>query len=410
MTLPRFSIGTGDRFGREGEAQIAAVAKAKAAGVEVGIVWNKSFREHSIIGSTPADQYRASAEAVRKSGWTGAWFVDADHVGLKTLDGFAPHCDFFTIDVADFIGLPAAAADIAAFVARHKNLAGRGGLPAKIDETSLAKAAERYLHAVKEAGKVYRRILELRGARGFVVEVSMDETQDPQSPAELLAILAALADEKVPVDTIAPKFTGRFNKGVDYVGDVAGFLAEFEADVAVASYAAATFGLPAGLKLSVHSGSDKFSIYRGMGEIVRRLGAGLHLKTAGTNWLEELIGLAESGGGGLAIAKEIYRGSYGRYDELVAPYLAVVDIDRARLPTPAVVEAWDAKTFANALRHDRKNPGYNQGLRQLLHVGYKVAAEMGPRFLDALETNRAMISRNVTDNLWERHLKPLFIA
>ncbi len=410
MPLPRFAIGTGDRFGREGEAQIEAFAKARALGVEAGIVWNKSNREHVIIGSTPADQKKAAVEAIRATGWTGPWFVDADHVGLKTVDNFAPHCDFFTIDVADFIGLPAPAAEIEAFVSRHKALASGTSLPAKIDEVSLASAARRYLHAVKEAGRVYRRILELKGKEGFVVEVSMDEAENPQTPAELLAILAALADEKIPVATIAPKFTGRFNKGVDYVGDVKGFLAEFEADVAVVQYASKAFGLPSGLKLSVHSGSDKFSLYRGIGEIVRRLGAGLHLKTAGTTWLEELVGLAEAGGHGLAIAKEIYRLAHGRYDELVGPYAAVIDIDRAKLPSPSTVDSWDAATFATALRHDRGNPRYDQGLRQLLHVGYKVAAEMGSRYLDALEANRGPVSRNVTLNLWERHLKPLLIS
>ena len=420
MTLPRFSIGTGDRFGREGVAQIEAFKKARAAGVVAAIVWNKSAREHAIIGSAPADQHRASAEAVKAAGWTGPWFVDADHVGLKTVEAFAPHCDFFTIDVADFIGKKAETADIDAFVARHADLLGALDLPTPLDKTGLRSAAERYLFAVREAGKVYRRIGEikgreikggeLKGGSSFIVEVSMDETADPQSPAELVAILAALADEALPVATIAPKFSGRFNKGVDYVGDVKAVLAEFEADVAALYFAVETFGLPKELKLSVHSGSDKFSLYPGIREIVMRTGAGLHLKTAGTTWLEELIGLAEAGAGGLSIAKEVYREAYAHYDELVAPYAAVVDIDRARLPSPDQVDARDPAAFAAALRHDKGDPRFDPGLRQLLHVGYKVAAKMGRRYLDALEANRESVSRNVTVNLWERHLKPLLVG
>ncbi len=407
MALPRFSIGTGDRFGMEGTAQLAALEAARAAGKDVGIVWNKSAREHAIIHSSPADQRGAATAAVAASGWKGPWFVDADHVGLKTVEAFAPHCDFFTIDVADFIGQASANSDIEGFVSRHASLAGAKGLPAPVDAEALRKAASRYLAAVREAGKVYRKIVELKRGSPFVAEVSMDETNEAQSPAELLAILAALADEGIPVATIAPKFSGRFNKGVDYVGDVAGFLAEFEADVKVTQFAASAFGLPAELKLSIHSGSDKFSIYPGIREIAGRLNAGFHLKTAGTTWLEELVGLAEAGGSGLAMAKEIYRASYGRYDELVGPYAAVVDIDRARLPSPAAVEAWDGRAFAAALRHDQAERRYDRGFRQLLHVGYKVAAEAGPRFLAAIEEHRASVSRNVTTNLLERHLRPL---
>ncbi|HUX38728.1 MAG TPA: tagaturonate epimerase family protein [Rectinemataceae bacterium] len=407
MTLPRFSIGTGDRFGMEGRAQLAALEAARAAGFDVGIVWNKSAREHAIIHSSPADQRNAAAAAVSASGWRAPWFVDADHVGLKTVEAFAPHCDFFTIDVADFIGQAPAAADIETFVARHRDLAAAKDLPAPVDAAALRSAASRYLVAVKEAGKVYRRIVELKGEKDFVAEVSMDETSEPQNPAELLAILAAISDEGIPVTTIAPKFSGRFNKGVDYVGDVAAFLSEFEADIRVTQFAVKAFGLPAGLKLSIHSGSDKFSLYPGIAATARKLGAGFHLKTAGTTWLEELVGLAEAGGSGLAIAKEIYRGSFGRYDELVGPYAAVVDIDRSRLPSPETVESWDGPAFAAALRHDRTNPRYDRGFRQLLHVGYKVASEAGSRFLSAIEEHRESVSRNVTTNLLERHLRPL---
>ncbi len=407
MTLPRFSIGTGDRFGMEGRAQLAALEAARAAGFDVGIVWNKSAREHAIIHSSPADQRDAAAAAVSASGWRAPWFVDADHVGLKTVDAFAPHCDFFTIDVADFIGLEPSKAEVEAFVARHARLVAERELPARIDAEALRSAASRYLVAVKEAGKVYRRIVELRGEKDFVAEVSMDETSEAQSPAELLAILAAISDEGIPLSTIAPKFSGRFNKGVDYVGDAAAFLSEFEADIRVTQYAVKAFGLPAGLKLSIHSGSDKFSLYPGIAAAARRLGAGFHLKTAGTTWLEELIGLAEAGGSGLAIAKEIYRGSFGRYEELVGPYAAVVDIDRPRLPSPETVETWDGKAYAAALRHDRGEPRYDRGFRQLLHVGYKVAAEAGPRFLSAIAEHRDSVSRNVTTNLLERHLRPL---
>lgn len=107
---------------------------------------------------------------------------------------------------------------------------------------------------MQEAGKIYRHIEAAKGAGNFITEVSMDETDLPQSPVELLFILAGIADEKIPAQTIAPKFTGRFNKGVDYVGDVGQFAKEFEQDLAVISFAVKQFGMSENLKLSVHSG------------------------------------------------------------------------------------------------------------------------------------------------------------
>jgi hypothetical protein len=276
------------------------------------------------------------------------------------------------------------------------------------DRAAVKRIANKYLLAALEAGKIYRHIAKAKGADHFVTEVSMDETDTPQTPMELRVILAALSDEEIPLQTIAPKFTGRFNKGVDYVGDIAQFEKEFNEDLAVIAFAIKAYGRPASLKLSIHSGSDKFSIYGPMRRALRRSGAGVHLKTAGTTWLEEIIGLAAAGGGGLALAKEIYAGALVRIDELCRPYLAVLDIDRSRLPAAAVVQRWDSGQFVSAVRHDQKNPAYNSSVRQLLHVGYKIAAEMGTRYLRALEQYESSVAANVTENLFERHVKPLF--
>ncbi|MCK5738730.1 hypothetical protein KAH55_06095, partial [bacterium] len=199
------------------------------------------------------------------------------------------------------------------------------------------------------------------------------------------------------------------NKGVDYVGDVSQFHAEFEQDVAVLQRAVTEFELPRNLKLSIHSGSDKFSIYPAIRDVIRKYDAGLHLKTAGTTWLEELIGLAESGGEGLEIAKEIYRISVEKFDELCGPYATVIDIDHNQLPPAASVDTWDGVTFAATLRHDLKNSRYNLHFRQLLHVGYKVAAQMGQRYRNALKQNEGIIAKNVTNNIFDRHIKPLFL-
>jgi hypothetical protein len=257
---------------------------------------------------------------------------------------------------------------------------------------------------------VYRHIASAKGNGTFVTEISMDETDSPQTPMDLLIILAAIADEQIPIQTIAPKFNGRFNKGVDYSGDLRKFEKEFCENVAVLSYAVRQFGLPESLKLSVHSGSDKFSIYEPMRRVLRNFKAGVHLKTAGTTWLEELIGLAEAGGSGLRLAKEIYGEAVSHSDELCGPYAAVIEIDPTKLPAATAVKSWTSDQYVAALRHDPGNPQFNPHLRQLLHLAYKNAAAMGQGYLDALEEHREPIARNVTANLFERHLKPLFLG
>ena len=415
MQLPTYSMGCGDRFGFEAEAQLAAFIYAEAEGLDIAPVWNKSNREHQIIGTGP-DAVRAEADAaVKACGWKKPYFVDADHIGLKTVDGFIPASDFFTLDVADFTGKPATAEDIAAFVERQSLFCGMLRIPGveelfEITPARIEGIARKYLRAVQEAGKIYRRIAEAKGADAFVTEVSMDETDQPQTPLELFFILAAIADERIPVQTIAPKFTGRFNKGVDYAGPVVRFEQEFNDDLAAIAFAVREFGLPANLKLSVHSGSDKFSLYDPMRKALRRHKAGVHLKTAGTTWLEEVAGLALAGGGALRLAREIYAAALDRFDEMCKPYAAVIEIDRARLPTAAEVNKWTGKELAAALRHDPGSYAFNPHVRQLVHVGYKVAAEMGEPFRKALAANRQLIAPLVTENLFEKHMKPLFLG
>jgi hypothetical protein len=415
LALGKFSFGLGDRFAHQGKAQLQACVMATELGAEVVPVWNKSNREHSFIGTEPSSLRAEADAAVKALGWKKSYHVDADHIRLETVDRFIAPSDFFTIDVADSIGKPAAAQDVKAFLDRHPELTGKITVPhidhpLDIARAEVERVANKFLLAVQDAGKIYRHIVKAKGAANFITEVSMDETDSPQTPHELLIILAALADEKIPLQTIAPKFTGRFNKGVDYVGDVRQFEKEFNEDLAVIAFSIRKYGLPASLKLSVHSGSDKFSIYEPMRRALKKFNAGVHIKTAGTTWLEELIGLAEAGGDGLEIAKEIYAYAIEHVDEFCAPYASVIDIDKAKLPTAATVNGWTSKQFVSALRHDQKNPAYNPSFRQLLHVSFKVAAKKGDRYLNALKKHEAVIARNVTENLFDRHMKPLLLG
>jgi hypothetical protein len=415
MILEKYSFGLGDRFAHQGRAQLQALIEAKKLGVNITPVWNKSHREHTIISTAPAGVRKEADEAVKALKWKELYHVDADHISLKNVDLFIEASDFFTLDVADFTGKPADETAINAFVKKHKNYAGSleiAGIAKtfNITEEQIRIIAKKFLLAVSEAGKIYRHIESAKGKDNFITEVSMDETDSPQTPIEMFFILAAIADEGIPAQTIAPKFTGRFNKGVDYVGEVAQFAKEFEEDLAVIAFAVKQFGLPASLKLSVHSGSDKFSIYGSINKAIKKFNAGVHIKTAGTTWLEELIGLALAGGDGLAIAKQIYVKALSRFDELCGPYATVIDINKSWLPSPKAVSRWDNDEYADSLRHNQSCGSYNPDFRQLLHVGYKIAAEMGKDYTSALEKYAETIARNVTENIYQRHIKPIFIA
>ncbi|MBT5320837.1 MAG: hypothetical protein HOL43_00555 [Verrucomicrobiales bacterium] len=413
LTLEKYTIGVGDRFAHQAKAQLQACVKLAENGIDVIPVWNKSNREHSFIGSEPQSVFDSAQAAVEALGWERGWHVDADHINMDTVDKYLDCSDFFTIDVADSIGQAPEGDAVETFLGKHPELVGSVSIegidePIEITREYVEEVAGKYLSAVAEAAKIYRHIESKKNE--FIAEVSMDETDAPQTPPELLIILAALADEGVQLQTIAPKFTGRFNKGVDYVGDLAQFEKEFNDDLAVIAHAIAKYGLPENLKLSVHSGSDKFSIYPIIGNAIRRTGAGVHVKTAGTTWLEELIGLAEAGGEGLALSKEIYAKALENVDAMCEPYASVIDIDSAKLPAVDEVNDWSGDQYANALRHVQEHPEFNQHFRQLLHIAFKLAAKEGARYTDLLKTNAEVVGKNVTENLYDRHFKRLFVA
>ena len=412
LKLEKYTIGVGDRFAHQAKAQLQACIKLDQEGVEMVPVWNKSNREHSFIGSEPQSVYDAAKAAVEVLNWDKGWHVDADHINIDTVDKYLDSSDFFTIDVANFIGLNPEGDAVSTFVKKHPELVGSVAIdgidvPLDITREYVEGVAGKYLVAVAEAARIYRHIDSKKDE--FIAEVSMDETDAPQTPPELLIILAALADEEVKLQTIAPKFTGRFNKGVDYVGDLAQFEKEFNDDLAVIAHAIEKYGLPENLKLSVHSGSDKFSIYPIIGTAIRRTGAGVHVKTAGTTWLEELIGLAEAQGDGLALSKEIYAKALENVDALCAPYASVIDIDSEKLPDAEVVNGWTGEQYANALRHVQEHPEFNMHFRQLLHISFKLAAREGTRYTDLLKTNEEVVAKNVTENIYDRHFKRLFV-
>ncbi|HFA49114.1 MAG TPA: hypothetical protein ENJ95_08860 [Bacteroidetes bacterium] len=412
--LGKYSFGIGDRFAHQGVYQLKPFQAAKKFGTDITPVWNKSHREHITVGSKPESVKEEAEQAIKKCGWEQGYMIDADHINLQNVDGFLASSDFFTIDVAYGIGQPCGENKIQQFIEFNKPYIGGFSVPGSdkifnLNKNMLREFAGQFLTAIYEAQRIYQYILEKKGEGNFVAEISMDEVDKAQSPVELFLVCSGLAMLGVRPVTIAPKFTGRFNKGVDYEGDLNIFAKEFEENLLVIKYATEIFDLPKGLKLSVHTGSDKFSLYPVINQLIKKHNIGLHLKTAGTTWLEEVIGLAEAGGSALELVKGIYVEALNRFDELTGPYSTVLNIDKKQLPEKDTVEKWDSEKFVNSLRHIPDHPDYNPGFRQLIHTAYKVAAERGELFTGALEAHSAVIGKNVSENILERHIKPLFL-
>ena len=175
MNIEKYSIGVGDRFGHQGAAQLRALEDAAKRGVNIVPVWNKSYREHTIVGTQPADTRRAADAAVKERGWKQSHYVDADHIVLKNVDLFLDSSNFFTLDVADFIGKPASDEEIKSFVVDMGKYLAMFPLPGvqttKIVEDDLIAIARKYLFAIREAGRIYRHIAEKKGGDNFVAEV-----------------------------------------------------------------------------------------------------------------------------------------------------------------------------------------------------------------------------------------------
>ena len=410
--LGKYSFGTGDRFGKEGKAQLKALLQLWEQGIEVTPVWNKSHREHQTVGSKPHLVREEADAAVKSLDFSGKYFVDADHINLNIVDPYLPVSNFFTIDVADFIDKSAAEKEkdeFLKFIAKFQQRVNIPGIPKEfeISEKALNEILDTFLFAAKKASEVYLYIKENKSEE-FVVEVSMDEVENPQAPEELFFVLATFAFYEIPVNTIAPKFTGRFNKGIDYEGDLEKFAKEFEEDLLVLAFAKKEFGLPEDLKLSIHSGSDKFSIYPIMNRLIKKHNAGLHVKTAGTTWLEEINVIAESGEDGFKFVLGIYEEALSRFEELTSPYPDVLDIDKSKLPEVAELKRAGREEMAKALRHKQEEKKFNPHFRQLMHCAYKLAAEREEEFLMFLEKYRNSIEEAVTYNLYRKHLKGLF--
>lgn len=346
------SFGFGDRLGLATPGHIAAL-KHSTLNIQP-IFTQQSVRENTRTGRTPQQVMDDAKRAVEAAGWDKPWGADADH--LKTVDDLplfvSAGYTFFTVDPGAHVDNAADADPVSVLQEKAKGQAwdelsalylstnGETGYGA-FDSESLLRALVKYGRAISHTIAMYRRLSELKDAFDF--EVSVDETDAPTTPLEHFFIANELTRAGVKFTSLAPRFIGRFEKGVDYIGDISAL------DTELAKHAAVTdhFGT---YKLSLHSGSDKFSVYP---LIVKHWGKRIHVKTAGTSYLEALRTLAVTSPG---LFERIWALGLERYATDRATYHVSADpaLVAAGLPLPALLDDFHAReilhvTFGSAL-------------------------------------------------------------
>jgi hypothetical protein len=391
----------GDRLGIATPGHVRAVREAQ--GRIAPIFAQQSIREMTRTCRNPQQVMDDATWGVFEEGWQGGIGADADHLKTKEdIDAcLAAGFTLFTIDPGSFVDnnsqndglntLSEKAERLPSHLQLKKtDLLGKNfdleGFSLVLDEPTLLKAVVKYGKAIAHVVTMNEHLQRVVKTHPFELEISMDETELPTSPAEHIYIASELRRLGVTWISFAPRFIGRFEKGVDYIGDVH----EFEADLAIHAAIARQFGP---YKLSLHSGSDKFSIYPVFMEQTQGLA---HLKTAGTSYLEALRTIA-------ALDKELIRDIYSfaldRFETDKQSYLISGQIIKA--PKPDRISDW---------------PGLlNQfDAREILHVTYgsvlteKVDGEKWrfyDRFISLLRSNRELYYRNLV-NHFSRHLAP----
>jgi hypothetical protein len=406
----RPTVGTGDRLGLATPAHVRAV---RGTGLRPTFA-QQSIREMTRTGRTPDDVMDTAVFGAFEEGYRDGFGADADH--LKTKDDInataAAGFTMFTIDPGDHVDDDAEAADMdllkeklaalpwPALKINSEDLCRRFigqscRLPddsvITLDEEAFFRAASKYGRALAHTAEMYRHVKAKMGARPFELEMSVDETATPTSVAEHVFVASELQRMGVKWVSLAPRFVGEFEKGVDYIGDLAEFERTFAQHVAVAQH----FGP---YKISIHSGSDKFSIY----PIAARLAGDLvHLKTAGTSYLEALRAVARIDPG---FFREVMAFAIERYPDDRASYHVSADLSKVPSPDsignaelPDVLDQFDA--------------------RETLHVtfGSVLTAEAGgeprfrDRFLAALSSNEEVHYETVRAHI-ERHVRPFVQA
>ena len=355
------SFGFGDRTGLATPGHLATVRKFDFA----PIFAQQSIREMERTQRTPQEVVQAAAVALAKLGYDKPWGADADHLKLpEHVDrtAAAGFC-FFTLDPSAHVGKGKLTAELESlYVGKKFDVPGLRTV--QFDRAALQRASEKYAAALEHVGMMGRHIAKTMGARPFEIEVSVDETDQPTSVPEHLFIGMELKRHKVPnVVSVAPRFIGDFEKGVDYKGDLKKFEASLREHVVVAKYCGP-------YKISIHSGSDKFTVYPIIGRVC---GNALHVKTAGTSYLEALRVVARTD---TTLFAEIVEFCRGRFDTDRASYHISATPEQVRA-LPKYSGTKDEPRFLDEVAG-----------RQLLHVTFGSVLthpSFKPRILETLQ-------------------------
>lgn len=375
------SAGTGDRLGLATPGHLRAFKQHTLA----PIVTQQSIRENARTGRTPQAVMDDATWGVFQEGWRDGFGADADH--LKTPADIdtcaAAGYTFFTIDPGEHVDNSAHTANLPTLEAKvtalpwdvldssPADLAARladkridlGDFSLTISRADLLRAAAKYGRAVAHTVSMFRHLAGAMGERPFELEMSVDETDTVTSLTEHVYIANELKRLGVRWVSLAPRYVGEFEKGVDYIGNLDDFEASFARHVAV-SHAFGPY------KLSLHSGSDKFSIYpiaaRPAGDLV-------HLKTAGTSYLEALRAIAALNP---PLFRDILAFALQRYPTDRATYHVSAEVgkvpDAAALPDadlPSLLDDFHARevlhvTFGSVLNDDRFRGPFFETLRR----------------------------------------------
>jgi len=399
------SAGMGDRIGLATPGHVRAVRAT--GGVIAPIFAQQSIREMTRTGRTPQQVMDDATWGIFQEGWQAGVGADADH--LKTPDDIdaclAVGFSFFTIDPGAHVDNRAETADAAVLRELAEMLPDQikpsasglsdsdfniEGLKIHFDEYTLTKAAVKYGRAIEHVASMYHHLNRAAGQHSFELEVSVDETDQPTSHAEHIYIASELKRLGVRWVSLAPRYVGSFQKGVDYIGSIPAFQRDFAGHAAIARH----FGP---YKLSLHSGSDKFSIYPTAARLTQGL---IHLKTAGTSYLEALRTVAAVDPD---LFREIYLFAREHYETDKASYHVSAELERAPLPDEvpdcaALLDQFDA--------------------RQILHIAFGSVltgrtAEgkflFYDRFISVLRDHSEAYAENLEKH-FIRHLKPFVDA
>lgn len=387
------SFGFGDRLGLATPGHIQAMRATGAAGTIAPIYGQQSVRENARTGRTPQGVLDDALWGVFQEGWREPWGADADHV--KTVDDLPPFVaagyTFYTIDPSDHVdnaaqndppqtlrekvaGLPWEALGTsyeqlrAAYCARPFAL---GGLSLSFDETTLLRALAKYGRAIAHTVMIARALGSARGGAPYDLEMSVDETDTPTSAHEHFFIARELLARELPLVSLAPRFVGKFQKGVDYMGDLDEFASELAYHVAIMRH----FDH---YKLSVHTGSDKFSIYA----IIARAADGLvHVKTAGTSYLEALRIVAAADP---TLFRKMLDDARGHFEHDRKSYFLDAQLDKvpagqdvADAELPALLDQFDARQVLH-VAFGTLLTSYGEPIRAILNAdeaGYRAGLE-----------------------------------